>query len=323
MHNQLAKELEPLLSFTSIDHIELVQSLWSGYGVLLKVHLSGADWPSVIVKRIQPPAAAQHLRQWNTDLGHQRKLRSYEVELHWYQNYAHRTHAACRIPQCLGTATIAGGHLLVLEDLDAAGFPLRKTQLTNQEIEHCMAWLAHFHAEFLQDPAEGLWESGTYWQLDTRPEEWKAMPAGSLKTAAKGLHQALEECTYKTLVHGDAKYANFCFSTGDAVAAVDFQYVGAGCGMKDLAYLLSCKEGGLRSVAEEKEFMDIYFYHLHQALGSRHPNVDGTALETEWRLLYSIAWADFERFLQGWAPGHWKRTAYSQRQVDLALRQLG
>jgi len=40
-------------------------------------------------------------------------------------------------------------------------------------------------------------------------------------------------------VHGDAKLANFCFSRdGKKVAAVDFQYVDGGCGMKDLSRII-------------------------------------------------------------------------------------
>ena len=42
-------------------------------------------------------------------------------------------------------------------------------------------------------------------------------------------------------MHGDAKLANFLFTSDHSqVAGVDFQYVGGGCGMKDVAYLLSC-----------------------------------------------------------------------------------
>jgi Ser/Thr protein kinase RdoA (MazF antagonist) len=58
------------------------------------------------------------------------------------------------------------------------------------------------------------------------------------------IDQVLNNCSYQTIVHGDAKLANFCFSKEGAVSAVDFQYVGGGCGMKDVAYFLgSCLTG--------------------------------------------------------------------------------
>ena len=47
---------------------ERVQSLWSGYGEIVRVQLEGAAVPSVIVKRVEPPTEADHPRGWNTDL---------------------------------------------------------------------------------------------------------------------------------------------------------------------------------------------------------------------------------------------------------------
>ncbi|MEO1230987.1 MAG: hypothetical protein AAFZ18_18980, partial [Myxococcota bacterium] len=35
-----------------------------------------------------------------------------------------------------------------------------------------------------------------------------------------------------------------------------------------------------------------------------------------------LGWADFFRFLAGWAPGHWKMNAYSRRMTARALEQL-
>lgn len=111
-----------------------------------------------------------------------------------------------------------------------------------------------------------------------------------MREAAPALDRALRECSFQTLVHGDAKPANFCFSArGRAVAAVDFQYVGGGCGMKDVVYLLHGEP--------DARHLDGYFAALRGALA---PGIDGDALERQWRALLPTAHADFERFLAGW-----------------------
>ena len=103
-------------------------------------------------------------------------------------------------------------------------------------------WLAHFHATFMGETPDGLWEVGSYWHLDTRPDELEALDDVHLKQAAGEIDALLRAARFQTFVHGDAKLANFCFSEdGTQVAAVDFQYVGGGCGMKDVAYFIgSC-----------------------------------------------------------------------------------
>ena len=47
--------------------------------------------------------------------------------------------------------------------------------------------------------------------------------------------------------------------------------------------------------------------------------MDAEALEKEWRALYPVAWADFERFMMGWSPGHRKLTEYSDATTERAL----
>lgn len=70
----------------------------------------------------------------------------------------------------------------------------------------------------------------------TRPDELSAMKPSHLKGAAEAIDSKLNQCKFQTIVHGDAKVANFCFTPDSkSIAAVDFQYVGSGCGMKDVA----------------------------------------------------------------------------------------
>ncbi|MHC4884305.1 MAG: phosphotransferase, partial [Planctomycetota bacterium] len=192
------------------------------------------------------------------------------------------------------------------------------------ELTACLAWLAHFHAVFLGESPAGLWPVGTYWHLDTRPDELAVLDDPPLKAAAGAIDRALRGARYQTFVHGDAKLANFCFSPGGTtVAAVDFQYVGGGCGMKDLAYFLgsalpeeACERG-------EGELLDTYFGFLAEALALHQPAIDAAAVEAEWRPLFPVAWTDFHRFLKGWSPGHWKLTTYSERLAQRVLVDLG
>ena len=153
---------------------ELIQSLWSGYGQILRVSLEGGKWPSVIVKLVSPPSQKNHPRGWNTDIGHQRKLRSYEVEEAWYRHYSLES-APYRTARFIGADSRPDGQLIVMEDLDASGFHLRKHMVDLDEIKACLTWLANFHATWLGKSPEGLWEQGTYWHLKTRPEELRVM----------------------------------------------------------------------------------------------------------------------------------------------------
>lgn len=283
-----------------------IQPLWSGYGKILRVQLADAAVESVVVKLVQLPEQRNHPRGWNTDLGHQRKLKSYQVEKHWYAHYALWSKA--RLPHCLALENQGEKMLMVLEDLDEAGFPLRKDSVSWKEVSACLEWLAQFHASYLGRTPEGLWRKGTYWQLDTRPQELEALSDLSLKKAAHLIDRKLDSCHYLTLVHGDAKLANFCFSKEGSVAAVDFQYVGGGCGMKDVAYFIgSCLPEKACEELEEK-ILHTYFLALATALGEKNG-----ALEKEWREMYRYAWADFHRFLKGWSPDHWKINSYSER----------
>ncbi len=281
----------------------------------MRIGLESAAMESVVVKYVQLPINNTHPRGWNTDIGHQRKIKSYQVETHWYETHSKLSKA--RLPHCYAVEKQGDEVLIVLEDLDEAGFNLRKGSVGWNDISACLEWLAQFHASYLGQVPDGLWKVGTYWHLETRPQELEKLHDNRLKDAASVIDSKLNNCTYKTIVHGDAKLANFCFSKDGSVAGVDFQYVGGGCGMKDVAYFIgSCLEER-ECERLESQILDTYFEYLQKAMEVRND-----ALETEWRSLYRVAWADFHRFLKGWSPGHWKINSYSERMVEEVINNL-
>ncbi|MEP4078546.1 oxidoreductase family protein [Haloferula sp.] len=313
-----------ILTATDSSHLEVVeviQDLWSGYGQILRIELDGAS--TVIAKHVCAPSAGNHPRGWNTDLSHQRKVRSYEVETAWYRHWSHRCEDNSRIPRFLSFERMGSDVLLLLEDLDAVGFPARLRSVNSKQLEACLSWLANFHATFINSEPTELWETGTYWHLQTRSDELKVLDDLPLKQAAAEVDERLKNARYQTIVHGDAKLANFCFSKeGDQVAAVDFQYVGGGCGMKDLAYFIGSCLNENECERRESELLETYFSFFREALAEKHPHIDSTDLEAEWRSLYPLAWTDFHRFLKGWSPGHWKINSYSERIARKVVAKL-
>jgi thiamine kinase-like enzyme len=143
----------------------------------------------------------------------------------------------------------------------------------------------------------------------------------SLKTYAREIDDQLANAKFQTLVHGDAKVANFCFSDDMAsVAAVDFQYVGKGIGSQDVVYFLgSCLDE--KTLEQHIEYLlEYYFTELNRCLVAQGESPDlADSVCNEWYRLFPVAWADFHRFLIGWSPQHHKNTAFSRRMTNKGL----
>ena len=322
-------------TITCTERVELrdvIQSLWSGYGVIQRALLHGlpvdgtTDPLPVVIKHIDLSQVRENRRGWGSNLSHQRKVRSYQVEKFFYERFAHRCDKQCKVPRLIAAEETenASGWIIILSDLNSYGFDARKDHATLNDMRACLNWLANFHAEFLGIDDHNLWPTGTYWHLETRPDEYNAMPNGRLKKAATAIDQRLNNARFKTLVHGDAKLANFCFTRGQptSVAAVDFQYVGGGCGIKDVAYFISSCLSDRDAERMQDQLLAFYFDQLQQAITARSAAVDFAELESEWRALYAYAWADFCRFLTGWSPGHWKLNSYTDAITERVLDEL-
>jgi hypothetical protein len=319
-------------SFSDQDVVKTasIQTLWSGYGEIARYFVPSID-NSVIVKIVIPQIQSNHPRGWNGIRSHQRKLDSYINESIFYKQYSQHTDNLCRTPLCyfsFADTPVSIGEqdkssatsLLIMEDLDQAGFTKRYHEASLDTVKLSIKWLAYFHAKFLNQSLHNVWSVGTYWHLATRPDEFAKMPGSELKSKAHKIDNALNNARFQTLLHGDAKLANFCFSANNSdLAAVDFQYVGRGTGIKDVMYFLGSCLNESELALHADSLLDEYFSILKLAVEHYHVDTDFTALEAEWRELLPFAWADFERFLIGWATEHYKLNSFMKEQTTIAL----
>ena len=350
---ELYQKIAVSLGFNQGFGVQVIQRLWGGYGELVRLVFSqenSAELKSVIVKHVALPDQAEHPKGWNTKLSHQRKVHSYQVETAWYQSFSQQWDERCPIPVGLQCELAENEWLIVMQDLADIGFPLTSQfdvlavfdDLTNKDTQSdlasgytleeqkqrdaCLKWLANFHAKHInvdQEQSASLWQVGTYWHLDTRPDELNALSDLQLKHQAQHIDRILRECPYPTLVHGDAKLANFCFDPeSEKAAAVDFQYVGHGCAMKDVALFMSSAVRPQDCQEYEREVLDIYFQHLKEALAHYQPHLSFDEVEAAWRPMFYVAWADFQRFVKGWSPDHWKINPYTEQLTAKVLVQL-
>ena len=303
---------------SSLKETEVIQSLWSGYGKISRYQLMGSAMKTVVVKCISLNQVEDHPRGWNTDFSHNRKVKSYEIETRWYQQWNQKCTEACAVPSFIGSYSEGKNQWIILEDLNES-YPVRKEQLDLSEVKVCLKWLANFHGLFLNNQPSNLWKTGSYWNLETRPNEFEKIENKELKSKAHRIDEILNGCKYQTIIHGDAKLANFCFSeNGENVAAVDFQYVGGGCGMKDVAYFMGSCLSSAECEMHESELLTFYFLELKKVT----TNIDFKELEREWRKMYPIACTDFTRFLLGWMPSHQKANNYSLNMMETVLSNI-
>lgn len=313
--------LQDFYKTNNVSKIEDIQSLWSGYGMISRFKVESTKESQVVVKHIDLSENKEHPKGWNTSTSHLRKVKSYEVESKFYELYSLMCAEECKVPKFIHSQSNDHQSFIVLEDLNAIGYSERKTSLSIDEVKSCLKWLANFHATYLDIQPDNLWQQGSYWHLDTRPDEFFEMDDLHLKMYARDIDLELKNAQFKTIIHGDAKLANFCFSI-DAVAAVDFQYVGGGVGVTDVAYFLGSCLNEEEQSEFESELLNYYFDRLKENSKNSLKAEELTELETEWRRLYNWCIADFCRFLNGWSPGHKKNNSYTESRTQSVLIEI-
>jgi len=200
------------LGANNVSLEEKIQSLWSDQGHIVRLQSDGPVHNRSVLKAVFPNEEAEHPRGWSTHTSFKRKIRSYRVEQTWYEEYSDQCTDTCKVPSLIGSRVAGPNRFLLMEDLSIE-YPSVYDSLSVESARAVLSWLASFHATFLKCDGHNLWEEGTYWHLATRQDEFNAMPEGRLKEASHSLDNALREARFQTLVHGDAKLANFQFSS--------------------------------------------------------------------------------------------------------------
>ena len=169
-----------------IVDVEVIQPLWSNYGQLLRVNLSGSDYQSVIVKYVKIPQDFIHPKGFSNDVSRQRKIKSYQVECSWYEKYGEINNLKNRnrTAQNIRTHRDQGDFILIMEDLRNASYSNVLDHATIKQAKQVLRWLASFHASYMNCDADSLWQQGSYWHLDTRTDEFQKMPDNDLKNFA-------------------------------------------------------------------------------------------------------------------------------------------
>ena len=177
------------------NKIEKITNLWSGYGAVYRVYYycedNGKKKKNVILKHVAPPR--QH-DVGEDGVGHERKLRSYENEMFFYeyvtglvQKEEVKHEIFCPMATWVPKSDLNGIEDL-LKKIKTGGkdkkeimffmsdlkqlYPIYVPTLNQSRTLTILDWLSSFHSLFFYNPAlkssEKLSKRGTYWYLSTR-----------------------------------------------------------------------------------------------------------------------------------------------------------
>jgi hypothetical protein len=264
--------------------IQTVCRLWAGMGHIYELSFGST---SCIVKCIDPDPDQLE------SLGGRRKGVSYQVEAHFYESYAINLidRHGLQLPRPYLVERDGNRTTICMSKLEGSqhgGFE-----------KAVISWLAKLHAATWGQSATGLQPIGSYWYLDTRPDEHASMPRkgwqGRLKRAARAIDSRLERDPMQCIIHGDAKDANILWGDDGQVAMCDFQYCGKGPPTRDLAYFLCSSTNR----DDEDSLLELYYEELvkHLSDTAERPSFEQLMESLE------LAYCDYARFMSGW--GMW------------------
>ena len=143
---------------------------------------------------------------------------------------------------------------------------------------------------------EGIWEEGCYWYLRARKVEYEKLTE-PWKRIARVVDDRIQKipAKFKTVVHGDLKCANMVFSNDEKCAFYDFQYVGGGPGVRDLAKFMVSSVDNVEK--HEEEYLAFYFGELKSLLSE-----SGKGKDYSFEIMiehYELCFVDYYRFLLG------------------------
>ncbi|KAF5026901.1 hypothetical protein F66182_931 [Fusarium sp. NRRL 66182] len=191
-----------------------------------------------------------------------------------------------------------------------------------------------------------LWLNGGYTYLATRRKEYKSLAVDTFSEWSEafcapfnGSDQSTAEIVadfltpsgrpFETYIHGDVKSENlFTTESGEDVCFFDFQYVGLGLGVCDLAKLFTCSVPldmltDCPSIPEEMDMdrgEEALLYLYHETLLSRRPS-DKEPLDYDWDTFvrhWETALVDWCRFQASW--GFWGNTEWLEARVRYILK---
>ena len=257
----------------------------------LSLEWSGFSGPaSIVAKCPSQDEASRHIAKL---------VRNYELEISWYRDLAAESGVNC--PACYHAEIADNGidFALLLADVAPAGQGDQLAGASETDLLAAIDELAILHAAYWNSPKldQLAWlgygsanKELVRQMLPGLYAGFRERYAGRLSEVilqmgdrlAAGIGQYLDHEPHAlTIVHGDYRLDNLLFAPDARAIIVDWQTVGRGSGLADLAYLIGTSIADPAARAEGEE---AWLNHYLHRLAEHGAKADATAAREEYRL---------------------------------------